>query len=135
MAANTIRTGSNGFPIHRGENLLTPGYLTELELRIPPTTEGPKRTDIAHGRIWLTDERVGIEWRAALGASWERSELGAESWELGARQAERCGDAEPGNFARWIAERCRWDIADGGGRNPVTPVQARRSGTSAWSRR
>jgi hypothetical protein len=61
MAANTIKAGANGFPIHRGEHLLTPGYHTELELKIPPTTEGPKRSEWAVGRVWLTDERVSVD--------------------------------------------------------------------------
>lgn len=72
MAANTIAwegkaispllqplTTETRAPIHRGEKLLTPGYGTDIELKIPATIQGPKRTERSWGRIWLTDQRVG----------------------------------------------------------------------------
>lgn len=69
MAANTIAWGGKlvspvqaytetRAPIHRGEKLLTPGYTADVELKIPATIEGPKRTQKSWGRVWLTDQRV-----------------------------------------------------------------------------
>lgn len=58
MSANTVPAGSNGAPIHRGEHLLTPGYASSCELRVPATMEGPKRSDRSVGAVWLTDQRV-----------------------------------------------------------------------------
>ncbi|BEI86218.1 hypothetical protein CcaverHIS002_0605050 [Cutaneotrichosporon cavernicola] len=58
MAANTIEWGETRAPIHIGEKLLTPGYATDIELTIPATIEGPKRTEKSWGRIWLTDQRI-----------------------------------------------------------------------------
>ena len=35
------------------------GNTADLELRIPATMAGPKRTDYAKGRLWATNQRVG----------------------------------------------------------------------------
>lgn len=58
MASTSAETETRA-PIHRGEKLLTPGYSTDVELKIPATIDGPKRTEKSWGRIWLTDQRVG----------------------------------------------------------------------------
>ncbi|ORY25956.1 hypothetical protein BCR39DRAFT_542733 [Naematelia encephala] len=60
MAVNVDFPQSPGrpFPILPGENVLTEGNTADLELRIPPTPSGPKRTETAKGRIWVTDHRV-----------------------------------------------------------------------------
>lgn len=59
MSAGSIPAGAESFPFLRGEKLLTPGYYTDLELHVPASMEGPKRTENAQGRVWLTDHRVG----------------------------------------------------------------------------
>lgn len=41
-----------------GENLLTEGNTATLTLHIPSTIQGPKRTESAKGRLWVTDRRV-----------------------------------------------------------------------------
>ncbi|KAK8858757.1 hypothetical protein IAR55_002986 [Kwoniella newhampshirensis] len=59
MSINTVRLGpGNVLPSKDGEDVLTPGYTADLELRIPATIRGPKRTENAKGRIWVTDHRV-----------------------------------------------------------------------------
>ena len=43
-----------------GEEYLVPfqGFPADLELRIPPTVHGPKRTEKQKGRVWVTDHRI-----------------------------------------------------------------------------
>ena len=45
---------------HSGETLAPSGHSTDIELRVPATTEGPKRIEMAKGKIWVTDQRVSI---------------------------------------------------------------------------
>ncbi|EIW67675.1 hypothetical protein TREMEDRAFT_64270 [Tremella mesenterica DSM 1558] len=41
-----------------GEEQITPGYSTDIELRIPATISGPKRTENYKGKLWMTDQRI-----------------------------------------------------------------------------
>jgi hypothetical protein len=43
-----------------GGQQFTRPYPADLELRVPATISGPKRTETAKGRIWVTDHRVFI---------------------------------------------------------------------------
>ncbi|WVF68987.1 hypothetical protein IAT40_003761 [Kwoniella sp. CBS 6097] len=59
MSVNTSHLGpGQTLPLQHGEDVLTPGHTAEIELKVPPTTSGPKRTDKAKGLIWVTDHRV-----------------------------------------------------------------------------
>lgn len=58
MSYNPFPEGAKSFPIHEGEHLLTPGYVTDIELRVPATMQGPKRKEMAKGSVFLTDQRV-----------------------------------------------------------------------------
>lgn len=60
MSRNSVPVGAERTPIHLGEHLLTPGYGAEIHLKIPATIEGPKSSHTARGRLWLTDQRVGV---------------------------------------------------------------------------
>ncbi|WWD18652.1 hypothetical protein CI109_103105 [Kwoniella shandongensis] len=59
MSINTVHLSQgNILPLQHGEDVLTAGHTADLELRIPATIQGPKRTENAKGRIWVTDHRV-----------------------------------------------------------------------------
>ncbi|WVQ73400.1 hypothetical protein IAR50_002972 [Cryptococcus sp. DSM 104548] len=59
MSLNTVQLGPSDSPLlFPGEELLTPGNTATITLSIPPTRQGPKRTDNAQGRFWVTDHRV-----------------------------------------------------------------------------
>lgn len=38
--------------------MLTPAHTADVELRIPATIQGPKRSESAKGLFWVTDQRV-----------------------------------------------------------------------------
>ncbi|KJD99684.1 hypothetical protein I311_06728 [Cryptococcus gattii NT-10] len=59
MSVNTVQlTGRSTPQLLQQENLLTEGNTASLTLNIPPTIQGPKRTENAQGRLWVTDRRV-----------------------------------------------------------------------------
>ncbi|WVQ65573.1 uncharacterized protein L199_003751 [Kwoniella botswanensis] len=59
MSINTVHlTPSHNLPLQHGEDVLTAGHTAEIELKVPATIQGPKRTETAKGRIWVTDHRV-----------------------------------------------------------------------------
>ncbi|WVQ96502.1 hypothetical protein IAU59_003607 [Kwoniella sp. CBS 9459] len=59
MSVNTIHLGpGQTLPLQHGEDVLTSGHTAEIELKIPATISGPKRTEKAKGLIWVTDHRV-----------------------------------------------------------------------------
>ncbi|KAI9634698.1 uncharacterized protein MKK02DRAFT_37577 [Dioszegia hungarica] len=57
MSLNILASGSE-LELQPGENVLSSGNTADLELRIPATMAGPKRTDYAKGRLWATNQRV-----------------------------------------------------------------------------
>ncbi|OCF46028.1 hypothetical protein I317_00116 [Kwoniella heveanensis CBS 569] len=59
MSVNTVHLGpGQTLPLQHGEDVLTPGHTAEIELKIPATIAGPKRSERAKGMIWVTDHRV-----------------------------------------------------------------------------
>lgn len=59
MSVNTVQLTNRYNPqLLQGENLLTEGNTATLTLHIPSTIQGPKRTESAKGRLWVTDRRV-----------------------------------------------------------------------------
>ncbi len=43
---------------HSGETIIQAIPTVELQLQIPPTTEGPKRKEDAWGKVFISDKRV-----------------------------------------------------------------------------
>ncbi|WWC62794.1 uncharacterized protein I303_105391 [Kwoniella dejecticola CBS 10117] len=59
MSINSVHLGSNHtLPLKASEEVLTAGHTADVELKVPATIQGPKRTETAKGRIWVTDQRV-----------------------------------------------------------------------------
>ncbi|WRT67976.1 uncharacterized protein IL334_004950 [Kwoniella shivajii] len=59
MSVNSVQVDQERRPaLQHGENFLTPGHTAEVELKVPATIQGPKRTENAKGNIWVTDKRV-----------------------------------------------------------------------------
>jgi len=58
MSVNTLDCEGDSFRLLPGENILTEGNTADIELRVPPTVQGPKRKEAARGRLWVTDQRV-----------------------------------------------------------------------------
>ncbi|CAD6566337.1 MAG: hypothetical protein TREMPRED_002487 [Tremellales sp. Tagirdzhanova-0007] len=61
MSINTLSLASDdkqGPSLQPGENVQTPAYLADIELRVPATITGPKRVECAKGRVRVTDRRV-----------------------------------------------------------------------------
>ncbi|WVW84892.1 hypothetical protein I302_106927 [Kwoniella bestiolae CBS 10118] len=59
MSINSVHlTLGHNLPLQHGEDVLTAGHTAEVELKVPATIQGPKRSETAKGRIWVTDHRV-----------------------------------------------------------------------------
>ncbi|WVR06498.1 hypothetical protein IAU60_003529 [Kwoniella sp. DSM 27419] len=59
MSINTVTLGRDQtLHLQPGEEVLTPGHQADIDLRIPATMQGPKRTEKAKGTLWVTDKRV-----------------------------------------------------------------------------
>nr|XP_019045417.1 hypothetical protein I302_05807 [Kwoniella bestiolae CBS 10118]OCF24347.1 hypothetical protein I302_05807 [Kwoniella bestiolae CBS 10118] len=56
-SCNDILYGHLSAP--NSEDVLTAGHTAEVELKVPATIQGPKRSETAKGRIWVTDHRPG----------------------------------------------------------------------------
>lgn len=93
-------------PIHRGEKLLTPGYATDLELKIPATIEGPKRTERAWGRVWLTDQRVGCGTLSETGGLAGFSFSSSPSEQLASSDKLTADDLYRAQATRWRGPEC-----------------------------
>ncbi|KAK4683536.1 hypothetical protein P7C73_g6712, partial [Tremellales sp. Uapishka_1] len=61
MSLNSLAIPASTLPsLLPGEDYLTPGNTADIELRIPATIQGPKRTEYAKGRVWATNQRVRL---------------------------------------------------------------------------
>ncbi|KAL7423049.1 hypothetical protein Q5752_002348 [Cryptotrichosporon argae] len=70
MSLNTHPQASQPILL-QSERLLTPGYTADLELRVPATIDGPRRTETARGRVWVTDHRIVFLAETALSSSYD----------------------------------------------------------------
>ncbi|OWZ27804.1 hypothetical protein C349_06744 [Cryptococcus neoformans var. grubii Br795] len=81
MSINTVQLTNRSIPqLLQQEDLLTEGNTATLTLNIPPTIQGPKRTENAKGRLWITDRRV-IFVTDGLSAPWSDSNGGPPGYD------------------------------------------------------
>ena len=58
MAKQATQSRMNWLADVTGETLCAGPYTADLMLKVPASLNGPKRTENAAGRIWVTDHRV-----------------------------------------------------------------------------
>ncbi|ORX37247.1 hypothetical protein BD324DRAFT_435347 [Kockovaella imperatae] len=69
MSLNTLSiTSMDRFDLLPGEHVLTPRHTADIELKVPATLSGPKRTETADGFLWVTDHRVVFAARTVVAA-------------------------------------------------------------------